>query len=78
MITKAVVEQCSGRDGGASGDQYQLNDPRVCQFDSEGSAVQTRRRSCLGLTAAEVDAVRKGYAGASQNGRSLFPRLRTG
>ena len=76
MITKAVVAQCSGHDGGATGDQY-LNDPRVCQFDPK--VLQCKGAdgpACL--TAAEVDAVRKVYAGPSQNDRSLFPGFEPG
>ena len=76
LITKAVVAQCGGRDGGANGDQY-LNDPRVCQFDPK--ALQCKGGdgpNCL--TAAEVEAVRKVYAGPSQGNRSLFPGFEPG
>jgi feruloyl esterase len=76
MVTKAVIAQCSGRDGGAPGDEY-LNDPRVCRFDPK--ALQCKGANgptCL--TEAEVNAVKSVYAGASQNGRNLFPGFEVG
>ena len=54
-----------------------LNDPRVCQFDP--NVLQCKGAdgpTCL--TGAEVDAVRKLYAGPSQNNRSLFPGFEPG
>jgi tannase/feruloyl esterase len=76
LITKAVVAQCGGRDGGAAGDQY-LNDPRVCQFDPKVLQCKGADGATC-LTPAEVDAVQKVYAGPSQNNRRLFPGFEPG
>jgi feruloyl esterase len=76
MITRAVVAQCGGHDGGATGDPY-LNDPRVCQFDPKVLQCKgVEGANCL--TATEVEAVRKVYEGPSEGSRRLFPGFERG
>jgi feruloyl esterase len=63
FITDLVVKNCSGKDGGAPGDNF-LTDPRACAFDPAIIPVCPEGRdsdSCL--TYAQLDALKKMYAG---------------
>ena len=77
LLTNAALAQCVGKDGGVASDLF-LSDPRQCRFRPE--TVQCRRgddpATCL--TAAQVDAARKLYAGPHDDGVLLFPGLEPG
>jgi feruloyl esterase len=78
MITAAVVAQCGGRDGGLQQDGY-LNEPQACNFTPKSLLCRgADAPTCL--TADEVDAVEKIYAGPSnpETGQSLFPGFERG
>ncbi|ORE93308.1 hypothetical protein ATO4_16215 [Aurantimonas sp. 22II-16-19i] len=64
MVSKAVIDQCGGKDGGASGDAF-LTDPRQCRFDPE--TLPRCEPGAAGdqcLTEPQVGALHKLYAGA--------------
>jgi len=80
MVSRAVIDQCGGKDGGAPGDAF-LTDPRQCRFDPEtlpkcgpGAAGD----QCL--TDPQLGALRKLYAGASnpRTGERIYPGLTPG
>ena len=77
LLTDAALAQCAGKDGGLASDLF-LNDPSQCHFHP--AVVQCRRgqdpATCL--TAAQVDAARKLYAGPHDGGVLLFPGLEPG
>jgi feruloyl esterase len=79
MITNAVITQCGGRDGGIADDGY-LNAPQRCDFKPKSlqCADDVDGPNCL--TAAEVEAVEKVYAGPvnPDTGLSLFPGFERG
>jgi len=63
MISKAVLDACGGKDGGAPGDNF-LTDPRACHFDPETLPKcpdGTDHGGCL--TSAQLTALKKIYAG---------------
>jgi feruloyl esterase len=78
VITSAVMAQCGNRDGGLGADGY-LNAPQRCDF-------KPKSLQCAGadgptcLTASEVEAVEKIYAGPvnPETGLSLFPGFERG
>lgn len=80
MVSKAVIDQCGGKDGGAPGDAF-LTDPRQCRFDP-----QTLPRCEAGaagdqcLTEPQVGALRKLYAGAvnPRTDERIYPGLTPG
>ncbi|HEX6472620.1 MAG TPA: tannase/feruloyl esterase family alpha/beta hydrolase [Streptosporangiaceae bacterium] len=66
----AVLANCDGKDGLVDG---QIDDPRACAFDP-ATIRCTGADSASCLTAAQVDAVRKLYAGPRDaRGRRLYP-----
>jgi feruloyl esterase len=75
LIAKAVLAECDARDGLADG---VIGDPRKCQFNP--ASLQCRAgdpQDCL--TAAQVDTLRKLYAGPStSSGRQIFPGIPMG
>jgi len=78
MITAAVIEQCGGRDGGLQSDGY-LNEPQQCSFKPKSLLCKNGNGpDCL--TASEVDAVDRIYAGpvSPATGMSLFPGFERG
>lgn len=63
MITRAVLKACSGKDGGAPGDNF-LTDPSACHFDPQTLPVcpeGTDNETCL--TQRELAALKKIYTG---------------
>ena len=73
LLTKAAVEQCRGEDGGRPTDDF-LTDPRRCRFDP--ASLQCRSGDApTCLTARQVKAVRKMYAGARdpRTGEQVYP-----
>jgi Tannase and feruloyl esterase len=78
MITSAVVAQCGGRDGGVLADGY-LNDPQSCHFNP-ASLLCAGADAPTCLTATEVAAVKKVYAGPSdpKTRLRLFPGFERG
>lgn len=78
MITKAVIAQCGGRDGGVLADGY-LNEPQSCQF-KPSSLLCSGADGPNCLTADEVAAVEKVYEGPSnpRTGQNLFPGFERG
>jgi feruloyl esterase len=63
MITRAVIQACAGKDGGAPGDNF-LTDPRACHFNPETLPLcpdGTDDAPCL--TKPQLDALKKIYAG---------------
>jgi feruloyl esterase len=79
-VSRAVIASCAGKDGGAPGDQF-LTDPRQCHFDpaklptcDAGSALD----QCL--TSAQIDTVRKLYAGPvnPRTGERIYAGLTVG
>jgi feruloyl esterase len=78
VITSAVVAQCGGRDGGLLADGY-LNEPQRCHFNPQSLLCQgADAPTCL--TATEVDAVEKVYAGPidPDTNLRLFPGFERG
>jgi feruloyl esterase len=78
VITSAVVAQCGGRDGGLLSDGY-LNEPQRCHFNPK-SLLCAGADAPTCLTATEVEAVEKIYAGPSDpaTGLRLFPGFERG
>ena len=78
VITSAVVAQCGGRDGGLLADGY-LNEPQRCHFNPK-SLLCAGADAPTCLTATEVEAVEKIYAGPSDpaTGLRLFPGFERG
>jgi feruloyl esterase len=78
MITSAVIAQCGGKDGGLLSDTY-LNEPQRCRFKPK-SLLCAGADAPTCLTASEVEAVEKIYAGPSDpaNGLRLFPGFERG
>jgi feruloyl esterase len=75
-IHRAVLDACDAADGVKDG---VLEDPTRCKFDPQGLACrQGDAADCL--TAAQVETVRKIYAGPSsaRTGQKLFPGLEPG
>ena len=74
-ISAAVLKACDAKDGLADGI---LNDPRQCHFDPGTLACQgAESDQCL--TAAEVTALKKIYAGPTDSaGHRIFPGLEPG
>lgn len=78
MITSAVVAKCGGKDRGLLSDGY-LNEPQACDFKPKSLlCAGADEPTCL--TAAEVEAVEKVYAGPrrSDTGLRLFPGYERG
>ena len=74
LINKAVLEQCVGRDGGASTDQF-LTDPRDCHFDPKVLLCTGGKLPPACLTADQVTTMQKYYAGTIDpvNGQVINP-----
>jgi feruloyl esterase len=74
LVNKAVLAQCSGRDGGVSTDQF-LTDPRVCRFDPKVLQCTGGNVPPACLTAEQVTTMRKYYVGAVDpvNGDLISP-----
>jgi feruloyl esterase len=70
QITRAVVAACDGDDGLKDG---LVDDPRVCRFDPASLACRSADSAAC-LTAEQVEAVRKVYAGARnpRTGEQVF------
>lgn len=63
LLTKLVIHNCAGKDGGAPGDNF-LTDPRICKFDFETLSKcsnETESDSCF--SSAEIAALKKMYDG---------------
>jgi feruloyl esterase len=63
LINKAVLQQCVGRDGGASSDQF-LTDPRDCHFDPKALLCTGGNLPPACLTSDQVTTMEKYYTGA--------------
>jgi feruloyl esterase len=82
ILSNAALAQCAGKDGGGPTDGALgfLNDPTQCLFDP--GTVQCKggedpsTSACL--TAAQVEAARKIYAGPHDDGHLLFPGYEPG
>jgi len=79
VLSNAALAQCAGQDGGVSTDPF-LNDPRDCQFDPATVQCQAGQDPSTCLTAEQVEAVRKIYAGPHdpQTGSLIFPGYEPG
>lgn len=78
LITRAVLAECGGKDGGAPGDAF-LNDPRQCKFDPAVLTCRAGQDANTCLTSAQVQALQKLYAGPHiGNGVLLFPGIEPG
>ena len=79
VLSKAALAQCAGQDGGVGTDPF-LNDPRDCQFDPGTVQCQAGQDPGTCLTAEQVAAVRKIYAGPHdpQTGALIFPGYEPG
>jgi feruloyl esterase len=79
LVTKAVLAQCSGRDGGLKSDAF-LNDPRVCHFDPQVLSCKANQDPANCLTPDQLQAVEALYQGPvnSQNHRQVFPGFALG
>lgn len=75
LIAKAVLAECDARDGLADG---VIGDPRKCQFQPASLQCSAGEApDCL--SAAQVDTLRKLYAGPStSSGRQIFPGMPMG
>jgi feruloyl esterase len=73
----AVLQACDAKDGAADG---VLENPLACRFDPKVLACAPGADPSSCLTAAQVDAVAKIYAGASNSrtGQPIFPGLERG
>lgn len=78
LITTAVLSQCGGKDALADG--FLSEDPRTCRFDPEGLLCKTGQDQATCLTAPQVTAVRKIYAGAidPRTSELIWPGLMPG
>ncbi len=75
LLHDAVIRVCDAKDGVADG---VLENPHRCDFDP-GSLACTGSDTSSCLTAPQVEAVRKIYAGArSRDGQTIFPGLEPG
>jgi Tannase and feruloyl esterase len=77
VLTDAVLARCVGKDGGAPGDLF-LNDPRQCKFDPSFVQCTAGQDPNTCLTAAQVQAAQKLYAGPHSGQVLLFPGLEPG
>jgi feruloyl esterase len=71
LVTKAVIAACDADDGLTDG---LVEDPRACRFDPATLACRTDADEAACLTAPQVGAVRKMYAGAKnpRTGEQIF------
>ena len=78
LITTAVLSQCGGKDALADG--FLSEDPRTCRFDPEGLLCKNGQDQATCLTAPQVTAVRKIYAGAidPRTSELIWPGLMPG
>ncbi|HEY1437139.1 MAG TPA: tannase/feruloyl esterase family alpha/beta hydrolase [Casimicrobiaceae bacterium] len=77
VLTNAVLARCVGNDGGVAGDLF-LNDPRQCKFDPSFVQCTAGQDPNTCLTAAQVQAAQKLYAGPHDGQVLLFPGLEPG
>ncbi len=77
ILTNAVLARCVGKDGGVGTDLF-LNDPRQCKFDPSTVACTPTQDPTTCLTAAQVQAAQKLYAGPHDGTSLLFPGLEPG
>ena len=77
IVHAAVLEACDARDGVKDG---VLENPLTCSFDPQVLACAPGGGTASCLTAPQVEAVKKIYAGASNpnTGRPIFPGLERG
>lgn len=80
MVTRAVIDQCAGKDGGAPGDGC-LTDPRQCKFDPATLPVchaGSKADECL--TPTQLNTVRRLYSGPvnPRTGERIFAGLTPG
>jgi feruloyl esterase len=77
LIHKAVLDACDSIDGVKDG---VLEDPRRCQFDPRDQQCKDGGDGSTCLTAPQVEAVRKIYAGVNtpRTGQQLYPGLEPG
>jgi len=75
LIAKAVLAECDARDGLTDG---LISEPRKCKFDPATLLCKSgEAKECL--TAAQVDTLRKLYAGPStSSGRQIYPGMPIG
>ena len=62
LVTKTVLAQCAGKDGGSPGDQF-LNDPRACHPDLAALQCKPGQDSQTCLSAPQMQAVQVIYDG---------------
>ena len=79
-VTRAILADCAGKDGGAPGDQF-LTDPRRCRFDVASlprCTKDSRADECF--TQAQLAALGRLYAGAMnpRTGERIYPGLTPG
>jgi feruloyl esterase len=77
ILTNAVLALCVGKDGGVAGDAF-LNDPRQCKFNPSFVQCTAGQDPNTCLTAAQVQAAQKLYAGPHNGQVLLFPGLEPG
>jgi feruloyl esterase len=79
LVTKAVLAQCAGQDGGLPTDQF-LTDPRDCHFDPAVLRCNSGQDPSTCLTAPELQAVQKIYRGPRDTitGQEIAPGLAVG
>jgi feruloyl esterase len=77
LVNGAVMSACDSRDGAADG---VLENPLACTFDPQVLACRQGSDPASCLTAPQVEAVRRIYAGASnpRTGEPIFPGLERG
>jgi len=77
LLTNAALAECVGKDGGVASDAF-LSDPRECRFDPAEVQCKHGQDPNTCLTAAQVDAAQRLYAGPHDHGILLFPGLEPG
>ena len=77
LVHKAVLAACDANDGAVDG---VLENPQGCRFDPKVLACATGSEGADCLTAAQVEAAQRVYAGAknSRTGAAVFPGLEVG
>jgi feruloyl esterase len=79
LVTKAVLAQCAGHDGGLKTDAF-LNDPRACHFDPKVLQCHAEQSPDTCLSADQVAAVEALYQGAvnPRTHKQIYPGFAPG
>jgi feruloyl esterase len=80
MVSRAVLDSCAGKDGGAPGDRF-LTDPRSCRFDPATLPIcKAGASSDDCLTPTQLDTVRRLHAGPvnPRTGERIYAGLTLG